>query len=445
MIARGLDINGFIVIEVMAGGQHGTLYLARHPQTRQEAIVRIAHPTDTEPGIIQVFVNEATSLLPTATQIGQVRAANGQDFLIAAEPAPKREGGTPNTPAAPQPSLSSSSLAHDTTTPNEPLSRLSQPPASVPSQPTERLKPISERAQEAKAELARERADAESLTVSKSRGPFVVIAILVVAILAGLVVLVRGPASGAASQESARAEPPTTPAAAPASTPARPDAATVVAAAAVPSPSPPSAPSPSAPSPSPAGPSTCPSDAWKQEMASKLYEVGARAESDGVPKARLDALTRTVGENIARASSAPQCAEAIRAFERLPAELARWAPKAPTRPKEPATPPAKTASKPTPAAAPTSSTPEPAPVKDPEPPSAPAAARIVPRCTPDDAWKRRMNLNLTDIETNANAMTPVEVSRATLELYRELKTVTTPEQCGAFEERIERLIRKAIK
>jgi hypothetical protein len=66
---RGLSINGFIVVETMGSGRFGNLlYLARHPATGQEAIIRLV--SEGENGsTMPVFLDEASALLPGSQEV----------------------------------------------------------------------------------------------------------------------------------------------------------------------------------------------------------------------------------------------------------------------------------------------------------------------------------------------------------------------------------------
>jgi serine/threonine protein kinase len=68
-----------------------------------------------------------------------------------------------------------------------------------------------------------------------------------------------------------------------------------------------------------------------------------------------------------------------------------------------------------------------------------------PQCVPNEAWRRQMNMNLTDLEANANAMPAVEVANAVAEIYQQMQTVDTSEECQQVNERFEALLKRAMK
>ncbi len=79
---RGLNVNGFIVVETLGSGRSGLLYLARHPTTGQEAIIRLASKGENElTG--QVFLEEASSLLKDARDLTPTIASDGSRVLMA--------------------------------------------------------------------------------------------------------------------------------------------------------------------------------------------------------------------------------------------------------------------------------------------------------------------------------------------------------------------------
>lgn len=84
---RGLNVNGFIVVETLGSGRAGILYLARHPTTGQEAIIRVASTADNEL-TAKVFLEEASSLLPAASDVQPTIASDGSRVLMAVERAP---------------------------------------------------------------------------------------------------------------------------------------------------------------------------------------------------------------------------------------------------------------------------------------------------------------------------------------------------------------------
>ncbi len=84
---KGLNVNGFIIVETLGSGRSGLLYLARHPATGQEAIIRLAG--NAEDGMTaKVFLEEAASLLPTARGVEPSVASDGRSVLIARAEAP---------------------------------------------------------------------------------------------------------------------------------------------------------------------------------------------------------------------------------------------------------------------------------------------------------------------------------------------------------------------
>ncbi len=92
---RGLNVNGFVIVETLGSGRSGLLYLARHPTTGQEAIIRLAG--NAEDGMTaKVFLEEATSLLPTARDVEPQVASDGSRVLMAL-------GGSSTTEPLPQP------------------------------------------------------------------------------------------------------------------------------------------------------------------------------------------------------------------------------------------------------------------------------------------------------------------------------------------------------
>lgn len=79
---KGLNVNGFIVVETLGSGRSGLLYLARHPTTGQEAIIRLASSGENElTG--QVFLEEASSLLKDARDLTPTVASDGSRVLMA--------------------------------------------------------------------------------------------------------------------------------------------------------------------------------------------------------------------------------------------------------------------------------------------------------------------------------------------------------------------------
>ncbi|MDP1917828.1 MAG: hypothetical protein Q8L14_16410 [Myxococcales bacterium] len=79
---RGLNVNGFVIVDTLGSGRSGILYLARHPATGQEAIIRLAG--NAEDGMTaKVFLEEAASLLPTARDVEPQVASDGSRVLMA--------------------------------------------------------------------------------------------------------------------------------------------------------------------------------------------------------------------------------------------------------------------------------------------------------------------------------------------------------------------------
>jgi len=65
---RGLNVNGFVIVETLGSGRAGWLSLARHPVTVQEAIIRLASQ-GRQRGLRAGFLEEASSLLPHACEV----------------------------------------------------------------------------------------------------------------------------------------------------------------------------------------------------------------------------------------------------------------------------------------------------------------------------------------------------------------------------------------
>ena len=105
---RGLNVNGFVIVETLGSGRAGLLYLARHPTTGQEAIIRLASRGDSGTSA-QVFLEEASSLLPHASEVATEYASNGSPVLMATAPS------TAPTGKLPQPSPGSGYTQHPTT------------------------------------------------------------------------------------------------------------------------------------------------------------------------------------------------------------------------------------------------------------------------------------------------------------------------------------------
>jgi hypothetical protein len=357
LIERGLDIEGYIVIDVLGGGQHGTLYIAKHQVTQQEAIVRQKYPDNPPPDELIVFRKESKSLLPSATEISERFTPDGRVFLMASQP------------------VSSAPVVDEV-----------KPRTAVP---TQRLEPVAERAAQNKAEPL-----GPVIGRTPTERVLLVVSALSLASLSALTVIFFGQQRLNAPQAVAD------------SIPMRPIVVEPVEAV-----------------DAGARDTGCPSAGWKHEST-----VLAKGVADGLTlseaeRVLVSSLTDAISQRIAT-TSAQQCAETTQALERLPHEVAlvihtsRQQQGASAKPAQ-------------------------------QPKAAPAPSvvpfRDEPQCLPNDVWQRRMDQTLTDIEANANAMKPAEVSRATLELYRGLKTIKTHQQCLAFEARVERLIRKAVK
>ncbi len=93
---HGLSINGFIIVETMGSGRFGNLYLARHPVTGQEAIIRLV--SEGENGsTMQVFLDEASSLLPGSHEVRRAPMSDGREALVALPSAPNLRAQTLST------------------------------------------------------------------------------------------------------------------------------------------------------------------------------------------------------------------------------------------------------------------------------------------------------------------------------------------------------------
>lgn len=98
---RGLNVNGFVIVETLGSGRSGLLYLARHPTTGQEAIIRLASNGD-DGMTAKLFLEEAASLLPTASDVEPQVASDGSRVLVAfASPSSARTEPLPQARAAP--------------------------------------------------------------------------------------------------------------------------------------------------------------------------------------------------------------------------------------------------------------------------------------------------------------------------------------------------------
>ena len=114
---RGLNVNGFVIVETLGSGRSGLLYLARHPTTGQEAIIRLAG--NAEDGMTaKVFLEEATSLLPTARDVEPQVASDGSRVLMAL-------GASSTTEPLPQP-------VTDRLPGSEATQQARSPPAPIP-------------------------------------------------------------------------------------------------------------------------------------------------------------------------------------------------------------------------------------------------------------------------------------------------------------------------
>jgi serine/threonine-protein kinase len=76
-------------------------------------------------------------------------------------------------------------------------------------------------------------------------------------------------------------------------------------------------------------------------------------------------------------------------------------------------------------------------------PKAPVKPKVL--CEPDARWKKTSMLNLAELEGRANTMAPVEIERAVGKLGAEVQAAATPEDCGRVTEKIEALVKRAIK
>lgn len=94
---RGLNVNGFVVVETLGSGRAGLLYLARHPVTGQEAIIRLASKGDSGMSA-QVFLEEASSLLPHASEVATEYDSDGSPVLMATAPSTAPTGKLPQPP-----------------------------------------------------------------------------------------------------------------------------------------------------------------------------------------------------------------------------------------------------------------------------------------------------------------------------------------------------------
>jgi hypothetical protein len=98
---HGLSINGFIVVETMGSGRFGNLYLARHPVTGQEAIIRLV--SEGENGsTMQVFLDEASSLLAGSHEVKRAPMSDGREALVALPSAANPPAQTVSTSRLPQ-------------------------------------------------------------------------------------------------------------------------------------------------------------------------------------------------------------------------------------------------------------------------------------------------------------------------------------------------------
>ncbi|MDP3502760.1 MAG: hypothetical protein Q8S33_20670 [Myxococcales bacterium] len=96
---KGLNVNGFIIVETLGSGRSGLLYLARHPTTGQEAILRLAG--NAEDGVTaKVFLEEAASLLPSLRGVEPSVTSDGRSVLMARADAPTEP--LPSLPPRPE-------------------------------------------------------------------------------------------------------------------------------------------------------------------------------------------------------------------------------------------------------------------------------------------------------------------------------------------------------
>ncbi|MBL8937043.1 MAG: hypothetical protein JNM69_20970 [Archangium sp.] len=96
---RGLNVNGFIIVETLGSGRAGVLYLARHPDTGQEAIICLTS-ADADGPSAKVFLEEATSLRPTTRELSRARASDGRAAMLAVLPRLPSEAKTVPLPGA---------------------------------------------------------------------------------------------------------------------------------------------------------------------------------------------------------------------------------------------------------------------------------------------------------------------------------------------------------
>jgi len=68
-----------------------------------------------------------------------------------------------------------------------------------------------------------------------------------------------------------------------------------------------------------------------------------------------------------------------------------------------------------------------------------------PDCTPDERWKRMMQLNLREVDARANALSALEVEREVMKLGAAVERAASPAECSAVNAQFEALVKRAIK
>lgn len=96
---RGLSVNGFVITETLGSGRAGVLYLARHPDTGQEAIICLTAGGD-DGQTAKVFLEEATSLRPATRELSRARTSDGRAAMLAVLPRLPSEAKTLPLPGA---------------------------------------------------------------------------------------------------------------------------------------------------------------------------------------------------------------------------------------------------------------------------------------------------------------------------------------------------------
>lgn len=86
---RGLNVNGFIISETLGSGRAGLLYLARNPNTGQEAIICLTSGGD-DGLTAKVFLEEATSLRPSTRELSRAKTADGRPVMLAVVPSEEK-------------------------------------------------------------------------------------------------------------------------------------------------------------------------------------------------------------------------------------------------------------------------------------------------------------------------------------------------------------------